>query len=65
MEGYHNEGGEEMGMPQYADLSNQQVMDHLQQQNPDNQMQQYQEEEQQEEEEESKILLSFTHFYNS
>ena len=46
MEGYNNEGGEEMGMPQYADLSNQQVMDHLQQQNPDNQMQQYQEEEQ-------------------
>ena len=64
MEGYNNEGGEEMGMPQYADLSNQQVMDHLQQQNPDNQMQQYQEEEQQEEEEEGKIF-NLTHFYNS
>ena len=64
MEDYNNEGGEEMGMSQYADLSNQQVMDHLQQQNPDNQMQQYQEEEQQEEEEEGKTLLSHS-FYNS
>ena len=34
---YQHEGGEgDMnGVPQYADLSNQQVMDHLQQQNPD------------------------------
>ena len=26
---YGHEGGESMGGPQYADLSNQQVMDHL------------------------------------
>jgi hypothetical protein len=37
MDNYQNEGGEEGGVPQYADLTNQQVMDHLQQQNPDQQ----------------------------
>ncbi len=46
-----------MGIPQLADLSNQQVMDHLQQQNPDQNLQPYvQDEEQQDEaEEEGKL----------
>ena len=49
-----------MGVPQYADLSNQQVMDHLQQQNPDNQMQHYQQdEEQQDEEEEGEFFITY------
>jgi hypothetical protein len=45
-----------MGGPQYADLSNAQMMDQLQQQNPDN-LQQFEEDpEAQEEEEEGKCF---------
>ena len=49
--------GEYHGGPQYADLSNAQVMDQLQQQNP-NQMQ-YQDDEELQEEEESKLNQVF------
>ena len=49
--------GEYHGGPQYADLSNAQVMDQLQQQNP-NQMQ-YQDDEELQEEEESKLIQVF------
>lgn len=55
-----------VGMPQYADLSNAQVMDQLQQQNPD---QMYQQEEEPAEEEEGKLHetmgFGFINYYYS
>jgi hypothetical protein len=59
MDGMHyNEGGhmENEGRPQYADLSNAQVMDQLQQQNPNN-LQQYQDDQEGEGEEEGKSFM--------